>query len=113
MQAVPSKGFSSLLADDLRTTEFREQLRSILERPAAQRLHSEERQFLNRLVRELSRESERVLLVRRRAEESLRAYVESNEFRENRAVARLLAELERRPSTLRDSACSAGLSDVV
>lgn len=102
------EGFFQLLADDLRTTEFREQLRSILERPAAQRLHLEQRQFLNRLVRELSRESERVLLVRRRAEESLRAYVESNEFRENRAVARLLAELERRAVDLRDSAVPLG-----
>src|SRR5690606_32086408 len=68
------EGFFQLLADDSRTTEFREQLRSILGRPAAERLRLEERRFLDRLVRELSHESERVLLVRRRAEESLRAY---------------------------------------
>src|SRR5882724_5816963 len=49
------EGFFQLLADDLRTTEFREQLRSILGRVVAARLRSEERQFLNRLVRELSR----------------------------------------------------------
>jgi hypothetical protein len=96
------EGFFQLLADDSRTTEFREQLRSILGRPAGERLRLEERRFLDRLVRELSRESERVLLVRRRAEESLRAYVESNEFRENRAVSRLLIELERRALALRD-----------
>lgn len=100
------EGFFHLLADDLRTTEFREQLRGILERSAAQQLHSEERLFLSRLVRELSRESERVLLVRRRAEESLRAYVESNEFRENRAVARLLAQLERGAVNLREAGVS-------
>lgn len=100
------EGFFQLLADDLRTTEFREQLRGILECPAAEQLHSEERVFLSRLVRELSRESERVLLVRRRAEEGLRAYVESNEFRENRAVARLLAQLERGAVDLREGGVS-------
>ena len=103
------EGFFQLLADDSRTTEFREQLRSVLECPAAQRLRAEERQFLSRLVRELSRESERVLVVRRRAEESLRAYVESNEFRENRAVARLLADLERQAVALRESDVSPNL----
>lgn len=100
------EGFFHLLADDLRTTEFREQLRGILECPVAEQLHSEERLFLSRLVRELSRESERVLLVRRRAEENLRAYVESNEFRENRAVARLLAQLERSAVNLREAGIS-------
>jgi hypothetical protein len=100
------EGFFHLLADDLRTTEFREQLRGILERPVAEQLQSEERLFLSRLVRELSRESERVLLVRRRAEENLRAYVESNEFRENRAVARLLAQLERGAINLREASVS-------
>lgn len=100
------EGFFHLLADDLRTTEFREQLRGILERPVAEQLHTEERLFLSRLVRELSRESERVLLVRRRAEENLRAYVESNEFRENRAVARLLAQLERGAISLREAGVS-------
>lgn len=97
------EGFFQLLANDHRTTEFREQLRSILSRSAAEQLHSEERQFLGRLVRELGRESERVLRVRRRAEESLRAYVESSQFRESRAVARLLNELERRAVILRDN----------
>lgn len=100
------EGFFQLLANDHRTTEFREQLRSILSRPAAEQLHSEERQFLGRLVRELGRESERVLRVRRRAEESLRAYVESSQFRESRAVARLLNELERRAVILRDNGLS-------
>lgn len=100
------EGFFQLLSDDHRATEFREQLRAILERPAAQQLHADERQFLGRLVRELGRESERVLSVRRRAEESLRAYVESTEFRENRAVARLLMELERKAIELRDGGIS-------
>ena len=101
------EGFFQLLADDGRTTEFREQLRAILESPASRQLHPDERQFLSRLVRELSRESERVLLVRRRAEENLRAYIESSEFRENRAVARILAELERRAVELRDAGITA------
>lgn len=96
------ESFFQLLADDHRTTEFREQLCAILDRPAADRLHPDERIFLTRLVRELSRESERVLRVRRRAEEGLRAYIESSEFREAHAVTRLLTELERRAVGLRE-----------
>ncbi len=100
------EGFFQLLSDDNRSTEFREQLRAILDRPVSQSLHADERQFLLRLVRELGRESERVLSVRRRAEESLRAYVESSEFKENRAVARLLVDLERMAVELRNGEVS-------
>jgi hypothetical protein len=46
-------------------------------------------------VRELTRESERVFKVRRRTEESLRAYVESGAHLENRRVEQLLGRLER------------------
>ncbi|MCE1915074.1 DUF3375 domain-containing protein, partial [Enterobacter hormaechei] len=46
-------------------------------------------------MRELSRESDRVFQIRRRTEESLRAYIESGTAQENRAVDRLLGQLER------------------
>lgn len=99
-------GFFSLLSDDLRTTEFREQLRAILDLAIEDAVTPSQRHFLAHLVRELSRESERVLNVRRRTEESLRAYVESNEFRENRAVSRLLTQLEQLAIELRDRGVS-------
>jgi len=46
-------------------------------------------------MRELGRESERVLQVRRRTEESLRAFVESGAHLENRMVDQLLRDLEQ------------------
>ncbi len=88
-------GFFQLLCDQNRSVEFREQLRSILARPAAQHLSAEEARFLRYLVRELTRESKRVFQVRRRTEESLRAYIESDVHMENRAVGRLLHQLEQ------------------
>ncbi|WP_205827899.1 DUF3375 domain-containing protein [Microbulbifer sp. SH-1] len=89
------EGFFELLMDQNRGTELREQLNSILARPAAGHLPPGQRRFLERLMRELGRESERVLNVRRRTEESLRAFVESGAHLENRAVDRLLRELEQ------------------
>ena len=88
-------GFFQLLFDRNRSAEFREQLRSILSRPAAAHLSVEESRFLGHLVRELTRESQRVFQVRRRTEESLRAYIESGAHMENRAVERLLRQLEQ------------------
>ncbi len=88
-------GFFQLLCDQNRSVEFREQLRSILGRPAAHHLSNEEARFLAHLVRELTRESKRVFQVRRRTEESLRAYIESGAHLENRAVERLLRQLEQ------------------
>lgn len=102
-------GFFRLLSDDLRTTEFREQLRTILDLAEDDALSPAQRHYLSQLVRELGRESERVLNVRRRTEESLRAYVESNEFRENRAVSRLLTQLEQTAITLRE--CNVSLRE--
>ncbi len=88
-------GFFQLLCDQHRSIELREQLRSILARPAAQHLSAEEARFLGHLVRELTRESKRVFQVRRRTEENLRAYIESGAHMENRAVERLLRQLEQ------------------
>ncbi|WP_256829761.1 DUF3375 domain-containing protein [Pseudomonas sp. Pse1] len=88
-------GFYQLLCDQNRIIEFREQIRSILARPASQYLKPEELRYLSHLVRELGKESERVFFVRRRTEESLRAFVESGAQQERRAVERLLRQLER------------------
>ena len=89
-------GFFRLLCDEHRSVKFREQLRSILERPAAhQHLDHEETYFLAHLVRELSGESQRVITVRRRTQESLRAFIESGTQQEHRAVERVLLQLEK------------------
>ncbi len=89
------EGFFQLLCDQNRSTEFREQLRSILSQPVAQQLSASQHQFLSHLMRELSRESDHVFRVRRRTEEGLRAYIESGVAAENQAVDRLISKLER------------------
>lgn len=99
------EGFFHLLCDQNRSTEFSDQLRGILNLPVAQHLNQVQRQFLSRLMRELSRESERVFSIRRRTEEGLRGYIESGAAQENRAVTRLLSELERSAVVLRENGC--------
>lgn len=96
------EGFFQLLCDQNRQTELRDQLRGILNQPISQQLSSSQQQFLAHLMRELGRESDRVFQVRRRTEESLRAYVESGAASENRAVDKLLAKLEKVAVALRD-----------
>lgn len=100
------ESFFQLLCDQNRSMEFREQLRNILNRPVAQKLSTSQQQFLGQLMRELSRESDRVFRVRRRTEESLRSYIESGAAVENRAVDRLLSILEKMAVSLRDAGCN-------
>lgn len=97
------EGFFQLLCDQNRAMEFREQLRSILSRPVARQLSSSQRYFLGQLMRELSRESDRVFQVRRRTEEGLRSYIESGAAAENRAVDKLLSQLERQAVLIRNA----------
>ena len=96
------EGFFQLLCDQNRAMEFREQLRGILSKPVAKQLSESQFQFLNQLMRELSRESDRVFRVRRRTEEGLRSYIESGAAAENRAVDRLLTRLEKQAINLRE-----------
>lgn len=96
------EGFFQLLCDQNRSTEFREQLRGILNRPVARQLSVSQHQFLSQLMRELSRESDRVFRVRRRTEEGLRFYIESGAATENQAVDRLISKLERQAVLIRD-----------
>lgn len=97
------EGFFQLLCDQNRSTEFREQLKAILNRPAAQNLNEQQVHFLGKLMRELSRESGRVFQVRRRTEENLRQFIESGASSEMRAVDRLLGKLERLAINLKDA----------
>ncbi len=89
------EGFFQLLCDQNRSTELREQLKRILGLPAAGHLSEQQRRYLGKLMRELTRESERVFQVRRRTEEKLRQFVASGAAGEMRAVDRLLSQLER------------------
>ncbi len=98
------EGFFQLLCDPNRSTEFRDQLRSILSQPVAEQLSHQQQLFLGQLMRELSRESDRVFKIRRRTQESLRAYIESGVALENRAVDQLLSQLERQAIELKDAA---------
>lgn len=89
------EGFFQLLCDENRSMEFRDQLRNILNQSVSEQLTHQQQQFLGQLMRELTRESDRVFKIRRRTEESLRAYIESGAAFESRAVDKLLNQLER------------------
>ena len=94
--------FFQLLCDPNRSMEFRAQLRSVLNRPAATFLSNEQAHYLDRLLKELTHESDHVFKVRNRTEESLRGYVESGAHLENKAVNKLLEQLEQLALTLRE-----------
>lgn len=98
-------GFCQLLQDQNRSTEFREQLRSILNHPVAGQLSEQQKKYLGQLMRELARESSRVFQVRRRTEEGLRAYFESGAALENRLIDRLLSQLEKQAVALLEQQC--------
>ena len=98
------EGFFQLLCDQNRSTEFKDQLRSILSQPVAEQLTHLQQRFLNRLMQELNSESDRVFKIRRRTEESLRAYIESGAASENHAVDKLLNQLERLTVELKEAA---------
>lgn len=88
--------------DQRRNGEFKDQLDTILSTPAAKHLTAKQYQYLHHLLRELTRESDRVFTVRRRTEESLRAYIESGAYAEKHSVDVLLTKLERLALTLRE-----------
>ncbi|WP_288366528.1 DUF3375 domain-containing protein [uncultured Acinetobacter sp.] len=98
-------GFCQLLQDQDRSTEFREQLRSILNHPVAQQLSEQQKKYLGQLMRELARESGRVFQVRRRTEEGLRAYIASGAALESRMINRLMSQLEKQAIGLLEQQC--------
>ncbi len=99
------EGFFQLLCDYDRVTEFREQLQYVLQTPAANHLSQAQRQFLADLIAELSTESDRVLRIRRRSEQELRAYIESGALAEGQAVGKLISKLEQLAVSLRNADC--------
>ncbi len=99
------EGFFHLLCDQNRSTEFRDQLQSILDRIAEKHLKANQERFLRHLMRELARESDQVFRIRRRTEEGLRTYIESGAAQENRAVNILLNKLENVAVALKNISC--------
>jgi hypothetical protein len=95
-------GFYQLLRDDTRSGELRERLREILTRHVAERLTSKQRRFLAKLVDILAAESDRVITHRRRTEESLRVYIESNTAKERKVVDDLLKHLAKQALHLKE-----------
>ncbi|MCP2040078.1 hypothetical protein L1281_000658 [Neisseria sp. HSC-16F19] len=88
-------GFFELLGDVNRATEFRAQLRTVLESGAVQYLSHKQQHDLQRLVPTLVAESERVFRIRRRTEQELRSYIESGVALEEGAIRQLIARLEQ------------------
>jgi len=97
------EGFFSLVMNENLSRELREQMRTILNQPEASELSKEQYRFLSRLMRELSRESERVFQIRRRTEESLRGFIDSGAHLENQTINQLLHELEQIAVNFKDS----------
>ncbi|VTU08828.1 Protein of uncharacterised function (DUF3375) [Actinobacillus porcinus] len=90
------EGFFQLLCDANRATEFREQIRLLLENDSvSQHLLANQSRFLAQLMNELNNESQRIFRIRRRTEQELRAYIESGQAQENQAVDRLISQLEK------------------
>lgn len=98
--------FFQLLSDPSRSTELRQQLKFILSHQAADNLSASQKKYLGKLMRELSRESNRVFDIRRRTEESLRHYLESGSSQENRAVDKLISHLEKAAVHLKELDCN-------
>jgi len=89
------EGFFQLIMDNNLSDELREQIKLILSHPSSKSITKEQRIFLNYMVRELSKETTRIIKVRRRMEESLRYFIDSGAHLENQAVNHLLQELEQ------------------
>ncbi len=95
-------GFHELLQDENRSMEFRQELQGVLNNPAAESLTKNQYMSLKHLIRNLNRESDSVLDVRRRHSQGLRSYIESGAAFESQAVNRLLGDLEKVAVSLRD-----------
>lgn len=99
--------FHELLQDENRAIEFRNELQNILTTPAAKLLSIQQQSALKYLIRNLNRESDRVLNVRRLHSQGLRSFIESGAALETQAVNRLISQIEKKAITLRDQGVAA------
>lgn len=89
-------GFFQLLSDEHYNLEFREHLACILNHRASQYLNHKQKHYLSYLIRELNKEAERVLKMRRRMTDEFSHFIQSGAIHENRVVDKLIAQLEQK-----------------
>lgn len=87
--------FYDLLADLNSKNEMQSQIRSIIESKANKFVSHSDLVFLKKLYRVLDKECQRIKKIRRRTTESLRGFVQSDAFTENRTISRLINEIKR------------------
>lgn len=88
-------GFFHLLSDENYNHEFREYLSYILNHQASQYLNGKQKHYLSHLIRELNKEAERVLKIRRRTTDEFSHFIQSGAMNEIRVVDKLIAQLEQ------------------
>lgn len=88
-------GFHELLADPVRSDEFRAHLKSLTDHRAAVDLTDEERGFLRGLLAALNGQGRRVLKRRSQTDEGLNAYLNSKQRDDDADVGELLKDLFR------------------
>lgn len=98
------QGFYDLLASEERSTAFRAQVKRLLSLGVAQFLSDEETRYLQEMVTELLKQSDRIIDRRRAATESLKAYMLSGNQEEHRAIDRLLKSTSQLAGKLREVA---------
>ncbi len=88
-------GFFRMICNTADLNTFKYQIEELLKHKVASHLKPGERFFLRDLTGILVAECERVRKVRARIDENIRFYLENTDFAENRAVDRLLTQLEQ------------------
>lgn len=86
--------FFTLLCEEERSLQFKRQIKHILEQPIAKYLDKKQVHFVGNILDILIKECNRVRKVRARIDENLRVYLESAEYKENKRLSKLFAELE-------------------
>ena len=88
-------GFYRLLGDVDRSTAFRSQIKRLMTLGIAEHLSADESRHFVDLISQLLMQSERVILRRRAATQSLRTFLLSGALDEQRSVDRLLKKIDR------------------
>lgn len=88
-------GFYALICDVNRTTEFREQIKTLLATPAAEFLSQDQQRYMKNLTHELAQESKRIFEIRDKANKNIKAYIASGKRSQTKAIDDVLGELQK------------------
>lgn len=88
--------FFKLLSDENYNNEFREHLNRILSHSASQYLTSKQKHYLSNLIKELNKEADRVLKIRRRTTDEFNRFIQSGAMSDVKVVDKLIAQLEQK-----------------